>query len=149
MFGWRLQDCCFALVGEAVPCSLVSRCQTKPSVTRKARASNCRLVALVKLDVTDGCIKVTDIKRHSTDEERWNPDVFNSVSEVHWGLVPGSGSCKINVKISAPRSSEDIRERLVAEDRPYVARGCSIHLFRVATPFHNPQWYRVCSRIFP
>ena len=58
MFGWRLQDCCFALVGEAVPCSLVSRCQTKPSITRKARASNCRLVALVELDVTDGCIKV-------------------------------------------------------------------------------------------
>ena len=69
-----------------------------------------------------GCIKVRDVKRYATEEERWDQDRFNSFAGVPWGPVPGSGSCRINVRVGAPRLPDDIREKLIAEDRPYVAR---------------------------
>ena len=69
-----------------------------------------------------GCIKVRDIKRFALEDERWDQDRFNSFRGVPWEPVPGSGSCKINVRVRAPRLSDEVREKLISEDRPYVAR---------------------------
>ena len=69
-----------------------------------------------------GCIKVKDIKRFASEEDRWDADRFNAFRGVPWEPTPGSKSCEMKVRIDVPRLKEDIRERLTGEDRPYVAK---------------------------
>ena len=69
-----------------------------------------------------GCIKVRDVKRYASEDDQWDVDRLNAFRGVPWEPTPGSRACELKVKIDVPRLQEDIGERLMGEERPYIAR---------------------------
>ena len=54
------------------------------------------------IGTTEGCIKVRDVRRYGSPQERWSREEFDKFQGTPWEPVPGRTGAKINVRVQAP-----------------------------------------------
>ena len=62
----------------------------------------------VIIGTDEGVIKCRTIRRKSSDQERYNVELFNSMQGVPWEPEPGRPGIEIRTKVRLPREELDI-----------------------------------------
>ena len=63
----------------------------------------------VIVGTSEGVIKARDIKRYSSEKEKWALDKFNEVKGVPWEPIPGRQGIEIKARVNMPVDDERVR----------------------------------------
>ena len=69
-----------------------------------------------------GCIKVNDIRRLGSNQERWCRESFDGLKGTPWEPVPGSGTTRLKVNVQMAKLGEGMAESPQAAPRDYVPK---------------------------